>query len=458
MAEVPSAGRQKAFVSFDGGTRFDGVSGTPVELTLKGLSDMEEKLLAGKRQRIARGAGLSFAAASFGHDSVSVEMASFRQIIGYDGEKGIVEVQAGATMGDIYNYLLDHGRYLLTQPGYPSITAGGCIAVDVHGKNQFRDGNFCQLVESLKLLHPAYGVIEASDRNHKEVFELTVGGYGLTGHILSAKLKTKSLQGGMMDLTVEPIERFEDLPAMIEMAARNFDSTVSWHDFSGEGRAFGRGFLINGKFKKGAGEPEKLVKLRQGNYVDSYNRAGLGMSFYSLPVARLINVLYGGFNRMRVEPRSVPIYDCFYPSRYLRAFYYKMYGSAGFHESQVIVPVQRFDEFISALRLWLSDNELPITLASAKFFAGEQRLLKFAGKGVCFALNFPRCPNADRFLPFLDTLSVRLNLLPYIAKDSRLPLAVVKGCYPEYESFRERIKRYDRERLFSSELSRRLEL
>jgi decaprenylphospho-beta-D-ribofuranose 2-oxidase len=458
MAEVVSADLRKSFVSFDGGVSCAALSSRPAELTLKGLSDIEEKALAGKQGRIARGAGLSFAAASFSEDAVSLELSSFREIIGYDREKGIIEVQAGATMGDIYNYLVDHGRYLVTQPGYPSITAGGCIAVDVHGKNQFRDGNFAQYVESIKLLHPAYGVIEASERFHKDVFELTLGGYGLTGNILSAKLKTKVLPAARMDLMVEPIEQLQDTPAMIEKAARGFDSTVSWHDFSAEGKAFGRGFLINGRYKKASTGQEKWVKLRQSKYVDSVNRAGLGLSFYSLPMVRLINVLYGGATRNQVQARDVPVYDCLYPSRYLRSFYYKMYGAGGFHESQLIVPVRLFEEFTAAIKQWLGQNPLPITLASAKFFEGKQELLRFAGKGVCFALNFPRCPEADKFLRFLDELCLRLQLLPYIAKDSRLPLAVVRACYPEYESFRERIKKFDPERLFCSEVSQRLEL
>jgi len=446
---------KKTFTSFDGGVVAQGTGGKPAELSLKGLSDMEEKALAGKQPRIARGAGLTFSAASFGEGIFSVDMSSFRRILGYDADKGVVEVEAGATMGDIYNYLLDHDRYLLTQPGYPSITTGGCIAVDVHGKNQFKDGNFADYVESVKLLHPAYGVIEVSERFNKEVFELTLGGYGLTGHILSAKLKTKAIPGAVMELTVEPIERFEQTPELIERAARNCDFTVSWHDLTADGKAFGRGFLINGLFKKGSGRPSKLGA---GHYVDSDNRRGLGMSFYSLPLTRLMNVLYGGLRTMRLEPNLVPVHECLYPSRRLRDMYFKMFGPEGFHESQIIVPVEHFDEYIAAIKQWLGSHELPITLASGKFFNGNQKLLRFSGKGVCFALNFPRTPAADEFLRFLDELSARLGLLPYIAKDSRLPLAVVQHCYKDYGTFKERLRKYDRERLFSSEVSRRLDL
>ncbi|MBS1996739.1 MAG: FAD-binding oxidoreductase [Cyanobacteria bacterium SZAS LIN-2] len=445
----------ETFHSFDGGVTVQSVSGRPSELSLKGLSDMEEKLLAGRKLRIARGAGLNFSAASFAPNSVSVVMASFRNILGFDKEKGIIEVEAGATMGDIYNYLLDHNRYLLPQPGYPSITTGGCIAVDVHGKNQFKDGNFSDYVESVKLLHPAYGVIEVSERFNKEVFELTLGGYGLTGHILSAKLKTKVIPGAQMELSVDPIELLEQTPEMIEKAARHCDFTVSWHDLTGEGKAFGRGFLINGVFKKGS---TGLSKLTEGHYVDSDNRSGLGLSFYSLPFTRLMNVMYSGLRTMRPEAKLVPIHECLYPSRRLRDMYYKMFGPQGFCECQMIVPVEHFEEYTAALRDWLSRHELPITLASGKFFHGQQKLLRFSGKGICFALNFPRTPAAAEFLLYLDQLAMKLDLIPYIAKDSRLPLEVVRHCYKDYDKFKERLRKYDRERLFSSEVSQRLGL
>ena len=68
---------KKNFVSFDGGVAARALSARPAELTLKGLSDLEEKALAGKTPRIARGTGLSFAAASFGQGCVSVDMTDF---------------------------------------------------------------------------------------------------------------------------------------------------------------------------------------------------------------------------------------------------------------------------------------------------------------------------------------------------------------------------------------------
>ncbi|MBU6453177.1 MAG: FAD-binding protein [Cyanobacteria bacterium REEB67] len=454
------------FRSFDGGVAAHGYKCQPSELDLKGLSEVEEKILVGggTRQRIAIGSNLSFAAAAFGEGVVSVNMTPFSKILNYDVDRGLIEVQAGATMGDIYNHLASLGRYLVTQPGYPSITVGGCIAVDIHGKNQFRDGNFSDLVESIKLYHPAYGVIEISERFNRDVFELTMGGYGLTGHILSAKLKSKPLPARYMQLQAQPVELFEELPEMISQAARHTDFTISWHDLSADSNsrsAFGRGFVLSGKFlasAEGGQKPRRQTNQSFGRGLDSGSREGLGFSMYSLPFTRLINMLYGGLQRMKSTPSTVSLAECLYPSKALRDIYYQLFGPAGFHESQVIVPVEKFPEFVWSLRDWLSHNELPVTLASSKYFGGKQKLLRFAGPGICFALNFPRCSNSLAFMQFLDQLTLRLGLIPYIVKDSRLPLAIVRHSYPEYETFRERLRKFDRERLFSSELSNRLAL
>jgi len=454
---IVGAPAKKTFVSFDGGVRIESLEAKPADLSLKGLSELEEKVLVGGRHRIARGAGLSYAAASFGQDCISVDLASFNQILAYEADKSLIEVQAGATMGEIYNYLIDRGAYLAVQPGYPTITTGGCIAVDAHGKNQYRDGNFLQQVESLKLLHPAYGLVEASERFNKEVFDLTLGGYGLTGHILSAKLKTRLLPGAMMQISKEPIESIEDTPVFLAKAARSFDSTVSWHDLSGEGKNFGRGFLINSRFVEGSARPVK-IKTGPHGYVDSENRSEWRLPFYSLPFTRFINLMYGGLNQRSAQSGLTAAHECFYPARRMRDAYFKLFGPAGFHESQMLVPVENFVSYVEALRAWLGQNELPVTMASAKFFGGQQKLLRFSGPGICFALNFPRSAAGGRFLTFLDKMATEIGLLPYIAKDSRLPLETVKATYDQYHSFKERLLKFDQERLFASELSERLGL
>lgn len=446
---------QVDFLSFDGGIKARGALVRPAQNVLKDFSEIEEKVLSGRRHRISRGAGLSFGAPYFGDGIVSIDQSAFQEILGYDQDSGLVEVESGTSMARLFNFLGARGRYLITQPSYPSLTVGGCIAVDVHGKNQYRDGNFRTQVHSFKLFHPSRGIISASPEVNRDIFDLTCGGLGLTGQIISAKLKTQSLPSYRAALSVEIIDDLDDLPGQIEKAARENDFVVSWHDFSAPGAAFGRGFLLIGRFQDSSA---KFRPLPEAYGLNARSRCFLDLPCYSLPFNRLVNVLFGGLNRFSRESSEITVDQCLYPSRFLREYYYKLFGRAGFHESQLLVPADRFGDYIKAVRRWLADNELAVTLASAKVFKGEQSLLRFDGTGICFALNFPRCAAADKFLHFLDDLSLDLGLIPYLVKDSRLPLKLVASVYPQYLLFRQKLRAFDRERLYRSELSQRLEL
>ena len=76
-------------------------------------------------------------------------------------------------------------------PGTKYVTVGGAIAADIHGKNHHMDGFFSNFTLDLRLLTPGGEVMLCSPTAHPEVFWATVGGMGLTGVILSARLRLR---------------------------------------------------------------------------------------------------------------------------------------------------------------------------------------------------------------------------------------------------------------------------
>ncbi len=199
--------------------------------------------------RIARGGGYSYAAASFGAGSLVMAMTRFNRALAFDGES--IEVEAGMNLGDLFAITGPKGLLLPVQPGYPGITIGGCIAADVHGKNPYADGTFSRLVESLALYHPRYGVMTADRHTNAEAFELTHGGYGLTGVILSAKLKLARVSGWVASVQrvevgspLEALDRLHELTDGAELA-------YTWHDAVPRVATFGRGFVYRGVLEEG---------------------------------------------------------------------------------------------------------------------------------------------------------------------------------------------------------------
>jgi len=98
--------------------------------------------LSSPRLLITRGAGLTYCAASAGENVVSVDARNFNRILEFDPTTGCVTVEAGITLGDLYRFTVPRDWILPVMPGSPTITVGGCIAPNIHGKNQFKDATF----------------------------------------------------------------------------------------------------------------------------------------------------------------------------------------------------------------------------------------------------------------------------------------------------------------------------
>lgn len=444
----------RELVSFDGGVRIQCAVARPDRY--RALTSTE---LRGPR--ISRGAGLSYCAASFGAGVVSLDHRRFNRVLEFDPKNCLVVVEAGIALGELFNFLAPRGFYLSSQPGHPSITVGGCIAADVHGKNQFRDGNFSRQVAQLTLFHPRHGVTALSDASEPRLFALTCGGYGLTGSILSATLRVKPIPAQAIALAATAIEDFTALPALLRKAARNSDVVYSWHDLS-VSAAFGRGVLVHGGFVEDAAalpsgacdgpagktRNRSLTAERRGRWHPSLlNRA-------TVPVA---NFLLHRLQSARPR-REATLYRLLFPLAGAESRYFDLYGRRGFHEYQILMPDGPFEEFVRELQKRVRTDRVPVSLASAKFFGGTQNLLRFEGEGVCFAIDLPRTTASIPFMAWLDDVVTNLGGVPNIIKDSRLPEPVARRAFAGFDRFRDELLAFDPERLYRSNLSQRLGL
>ena len=402
---------------------------------------------------IARGAGLSYAAASFGANVLSTDHTARDRVVAFDKVTGVLEVEAGARLGQVYDFLTPRGFYLPVQPGHPSITIGGCIAGDVHGKNQARDGTFSQLVEGLTLLHRDHGRLELAAGS--ALCDLTCGAFGLTGDILSAGLRVSPIPSNRIEVRTLPLLRVEDLPATLAEVAGEADLLYSWHDFTATGKRFGRGFVVAGRFVDGADRAASAVT--QTSKLRAETRGAKRPRFFNRLTTRPFNAMFRAWTMRSSAPRRVALYEFLFPV-HNKELYFHLFGRGGFHEQQLLIPTERFAAFAEGIRKLQTLHAMPITLASGKLFAGAGKLLCFRGAGIAFAINYPRCARSAEFAAHVDALCIELGALPNLIKDSRLPAEVARQCHPGYEEFRIRLHEFDPHRRYRSELSTRLDL
>lgn len=413
--------------------------------------------MTGSGPVIARGSGLSYCAASFGGGAASVDMTGFDRVLDVDSAGGAVHVQAGITLGALHAYLAPRGLYLPVQPGYSQITVGGCIAADVHGKNPSRDGTFGAQVERLTLFHPDHGTIALSRTEHPEIFDLTRGGYGLTGVILSAVLKAQRLPGARVISTDYPAADAPAAAALLRQHAAESDFTYAWLDFAHLDHRFGRGYVTALRFDGDAAAateadhafpPGRLTPERRGRFV---------VPVLYRPSIQAMNFLYTALRRRKGPGTAAALGTALFTFNG-NEIYHAFYGRPGFHETQVIVPHAALPEYVACLRQHSTRFRAPIALGAGKLFAGAPAGLRFDGDGVCIAINLRRGRAAADFLTALDRDVVRLGGRPNIVKDSRLPRAVFEAAYPAADAVRSGLRAWDPKRRFRSEVSERLGL
>jgi decaprenylphospho-beta-D-ribofuranose 2-oxidase len=410
---------------------------------------------AGHGHQIARGGGYSYAAASFGAGAVSVDMRHFNRLLRFDPGGRTIEVEAGLTLGELLEVTSFAGLALSVQPGYPAVTVGGCIAANVHGKNPLREGTFRDALVDMTLFHPSHGIFRVTREHSRELFDLTTGGYGLTGVILSATLCLSHLGGTRVAIRrVEVGNLREGLELSRQLAAESLFA-YTWHDATARSTRFGRGFVYQGSLVPG--DPRGKRGKNRYRVLTPTARARLPFSFWYPATICAFASAFRWFERCHPPVTETTLFDALFPFA-RRSIYFRLFGRQGLVEYQVIVPDQRIELFLEELRRLILGSDAPAVMLSLKPSGGERGLLRFEGNGTCVTLDLQRSAATSDLLKRIDELTIEVGGIPNIIKDSRLPKSVVKACYPDYERFREGIRSFDPRRIFMSELSNRLDL
>lgn len=407
--------------------------------------------LSAAKPLIGRGAGVSYVAASFGVGTTSIGMQRFNRILAFNAAERWIEVEAGITLGRLYEFLTGRGLCLPVQPGHPRITIGGCIAGNIHGKNQFREGLFGDHVRSLKLFHPSRGLLDLSPEQNAELFKLTVGGFGLTGIIVSARLSLAPLPSTAMLVSHIPVGDLVEAFARLAELKASHDMVYAWLDLADRGRP-GRGYIVAAAADPGAAPAPAAIAARE--LVPGGSRLPRLFSNFTLPA---INRVYRTLGTRQRGTRRVPLGAILYPAigkeRYFDAF-----GKTGFIELQVLVPENAAAAFIPRVLALIRKHGCAIALTTLKAFRGKPSLLHYTGTGFSFTIDIGNDAAARALLDEFDEINCELGATTAIMKDSRLSAAVARRQYAGYDTFKQRLYAFDPARLFRSDLSRRLEL
>ncbi|MEE8606053.1 MAG: FAD-binding oxidoreductase [Nitrospiraceae bacterium] len=399
---------------------------------------------------IARGAGLSYCGAGAGSGVRSVSTLLFDRILEFDSKAGRLVAEPGLRIGDLVQFAVSRGWCPRVLPGHPMITIGGCVAFNVHGKSQYHDGNFIDCVESLVLYHPDHGEISCSREIEPELFQLTLGGFGLTGFITALSLRLDPLKGRSVLRKSIPVHNLLEAVQLLEAHCSDSDSIYSWNDLNRRGPSFGRGIVYVEHFR-----PETVEDRGRFRQLDPQTRGRLGIRFFNRWTTGLVTRTYGLFEARRPRESLLNLKAAAFPINGWE-IYYAMFGKAGFREYQMLVPRSEWESTVKDVERLLVNSGVPATLGSLKLFAGDTTLLNFSGSGICLTIDVPATKESLDLFARLDDLTLGVGGIVNLSKDSRLSAELVRRIFPEYEKFKKQLQSLDPKRRFDSALRRRI--
>ena len=413
---------------------------------LKKISDQFKKM-------IPMGSCSSYVPASFGKDNLSILMTKFNKVIEYDKINKTITVEAGTKISELLEFTLKDKLWIPQIPGYPSITLGGMIATNSHGKSCAFHGTIRNQIIEILLYHKTHGWIKLSKDENKTIFDLTIGGFGLTGIIVQVKLKLEDFIGYNFKTSLikthsltDTIQNFSDENKEIYQYSWNRSDNI---------KCFGQGFIFKNEInneenlfidtKKLNSETSKLDNNFRFNIWNSFTVKISQFLYYNFHILKKNKVTYESFKKT-IFPFSG------------KEMYFKMFGQRGLIESQIIVPANKINQIIDEIEFNLKIETPEITLLSIKKIKGENNYLRFENDGFCLTFDFIKNKKSLKFMEKLDLICQNNQLIPSIIKDSRLKLSTIQMCYNEYDKFKNDLKAFDNERIYRSQLSDNLGL
>lgn len=410
---------------------------------------------------VARGLGRSYGDAAQNAGGVVLRVKGSPSEIVIDSDAGTVTVGAGVSLDELMKFLVPRGWFVPVTPGTRFVTVGGAIASDIHGKNHHVEGSFGGHVRRMSVVVSSGDVIECSPSANSDLFWATIGGMGLTGFVVEATFGLIAIETSRCLVDTVRCRDFDELIGEMSVGDDDVRYSVAWVDLVATGRHFGRGVLWRGDHAKlsdldakDASDPLGYAPRRLGSIPPVVPGAGL----VGRTTTRVFNEIW-----LRKEPmrrvgsvKSIPSY--FHPLDSISSWN-RLYGRSGFVQYQFVVPFGVEDRLRAIVERIVASGLASPLVVLKRFGSANEAPLSFPMPGWTLTVDMPAgAEGLSTLARSLDDAVLEAGGRHYLAKDALTSASVVRAGYPRLDEWRSIRDRWDPDRLFVSDLARRLQL
>lgn len=364
---------------------------------------------------LSRGLGRSYGDASLPPPG-RLEVVGTRRadrMIAFDEDTGLLVAQAGLSLRQIATAFLPRGWFVPVSPGTWFVTLGGAVASDIHGKNHHVDGSFGAHVAWVTLRVASGEVVRCDRQAHPDLFCATLGGMGLTGHILEVAVRLVRVPSPWIWREALQISHFDALLDGLERSS-SWPQTVAWIDTLATGRHFGRGVLMRGRWAEPYEAPPHPP------------RPGLQPTVpFHAPSVLLNDWTVGWFNSLYYHKQLQPaVAGAVSPQSWFTPLdavqhWSRAYGRAGFTQHQAVFPREAGRGVVRRFCELLARRGGTGFLCVIKDCGAEgEGLLSFPRPGMSVALDLPNRPDTPGLVDALNRFVVDAGGRIYLTKDT----------------------------------------
>ncbi len=370
------------------------------------------------------GNGLSYGDSCLNQNGILLSTHHLNRFINFNPNTGIIHCECGVMLGDILQLIIPKGWFLSALPGTQYVTVGGAIANDVHGKDHWLKGSFGNHVTELTLLRSDGRLQVCSTRQNEKLFFATIGGLGLTGLIVSAKIQCDKTTASV-HLENSPFNSIQECFELFEENINNANYMVAWINLCSSRRNFSKGIFSQASPSDMQNVLEKKMKLNIPYFLPNVTLNRYTVSFF--------NQVY--WHRHKNINKKIHYQKFFFPLDHILNWN-KIYGRRGFLQYQFVAPSNACIEVLNKIKQ--SKPSIFLTTIKKLGKIKPRGLLSFPKEGYSMAFDLPFQGNKTlALLNDLDELVLSYQGKIYPAKDARMSTTAFQTNYPSWKEFTE---------------------
>jgi FAD/FMN-containing dehydrogenase len=417
----------------------------------------------------ARGAGRSYNDAALNGGGIMLDTSAMNRILEWDAASGVVRCEPGVTLEQLWQCVEPDGWWPPVVSGTMRTTLGGCLAANIHGKNNFQKGPIGEHVLEFSAIVPTGEAITCTPESNAELFYAMISGLGMLGIFTSITMRMKRIYSGLLSVDAWPVSDLHQHLRDLLAHAPHYDYIVGWLDTTAGGKSIGRGQIHAAKNLKEGEDPAPQETLRLENQSLPPRIFGVmpksSLHYFMQPF--MINLGVWGVNTAKyvASLRKHTFRQSHAAFHFLLDYvpnWELAYGRGGLIQYQSFLPKETAEPGWRELIELSQRRGLPSYLGVTKRHRPDKFLLSHAVDGFSLAMDFKVTDGnraaLSKMLQDFDRIVLHGNGRFYFAKNSETSAEAARAFLGEttIAKFKELKQRCDPQNLLESDLFRRV--